>query len=140
MTRTATVTVTLLLDEDGETQLISVPLTNIDRSAILWKDDFDLLMSLGVSPEWRLNANLVLPKGKQTPIARLVKDAKKGDKVRYLDGDPLNLKGTNLVIVQGAGKSNARERQLNRPIPFKTGKVKLQYKNIPPSWIDGLAN
>jgi hypothetical protein len=131
------VTVTHELDPDGNTQLITVPLTNVDQSAVIFKEDFDFLLSLGVDPRWRLSANLVLVRGKHEPVSRLIVDARKGEKVRYKDGDPTNLRRSNLFKVSGAGKSDAQEKQKTNP-SMRTEPVRINYRNIPPSWIDGL--
>src|SRR5258708_6961838 len=85
-----TVTVTRSKDDDG-VPIISIPIANSNKPAILYQEDFDLLLSLNIDPRWTFNANLVLERG-QLPIARILFDAKAGEKVRYKDGNSLNLK------------------------------------------------
>jgi len=119
-------------DEDG-TPIVLVPLENIDKSAILFQEDYDLLISFGVDPFWTLNANLVLARGK-LPIARLIVDAGKLQKVHYKDSDPLNLKRDNLVIViGGSARSSTREKLFNKPFRVRRT-VKVEHITIKPSW------
>ena len=121
--------------KDGDlTPMVSVPLTNVNESAILYQDDFDLLMSLGLDARWRLNANLVIARGNgQIPVARVIADSKKGEKVQYEDGNPLNLRRENLLTVTGGGKSSARDKLNKRPDILQK-KITIDHIHIKPSW------
>ena len=81
-----------------------VPLSrNGEHSATIDLEDYELLMSLGVSPNWQCTGGSVVartPKGTML-VGRILMDAKRGQQVRYLDGNPLNLRRDNLTIKQG---------------------------------------
>jgi len=120
-------------DEDGN-EIVTVPLSNIDKKVILYKDDFNELLSLGVVPKWTLNANLVLARGRM-PIGRLIVDAKKGEKVEVLDGSPLNLRRSNLFVSLGNAKYNARDKLSNKPVHrLMVENVELEHEHKLPSW------
>src|SRR5260370_22855566 len=113
--KTTKVTITHLRDTDGSA-IVKVSLINQDdKQAILNEEDFELLMSLGVTPCWLLTSNLVLVKGTRLSVARLIVDAKKVDHVKYCDGDPCNLRRSNLFITGGSAKLDARSELGNRP-------------------------
>src|SRR5947209_6839988 len=116
-------------DHDG-LRIVSVPLNNVDKQVILDEEEFDLLMSLCLDPWWRLSANLVV-RG-TIPIARIILDAKKGEKVQYLDGNPLNLRRSNLIKTIGGGKSSTRDK-LNKHNVLRK-KIELDHIHILPSW------
>jgi len=83
-----TVTVTKLY-EDGIT-VIKVPLSNQDQSVTLDPADFDLLISLGVSPVWRFSLGQVVVSGRgRVSVARLISNAGLGEAVKFKDGSPL---------------------------------------------------
>jgi hypothetical protein len=125
--------ITNFLDEDGN-PIVSVPLTNTDKSAILYREDFDRLIKLGLDPRWRLSMGQVLERGRgRVSIARLVANAKEGEKIQYIDKDPSNLKRDNLVNAAGGGKSNSIDRVAldNRIL---RDRVELKHIDIRPSW------
>lgn len=126
------ITIEHSLDEDG-VPIVSIPVSNSNKNATLFEEDYNLLVSIGVDPRWRLSANCVLAKGK-SPIARLIADAKSGETIRYKDRDSLNLKRDNLVTVIGAaGRSNAREKLAEKPVTFRET-VKVNHIHMRPSW------
>ncbi len=128
-----TVTVTRSKDDDG-VPIISIPIANSNKPAILYQEDFDLLLSLNIDPRWTFNANLVLERG-QLPIARILFDAKAGEKVRYKDGNSLNLKRDNLLKAKGGARSNTREKLADRPKTFRLGEIiDLRYIDKKPSY------
>lgn len=93
--------ITHFLDEDGSA-LVSVPLTNSDTNVILYESDFNSLYETGLDPRWRLSMGQIIERGRdRVSVARLVADAKKGDKIQYLDRNPCNLKRDNLVTAEG---------------------------------------
>lgn len=87
--------------------------------AELYKEDFDFLVKLGLSPNWACYQGgqgfYVTAAAKDTPsnrvlVARVLMDAAAGQIVRYRDSNPLNLRKDNLVLVAHAGpKSRARD-------------------------------
>jgi hypothetical protein len=118
--------------EDG-CPVVSVPLTNIDKSAVLYREDFDRLMTLNVDPRWRLGMGRVLERGRgQVPIARLVANAKKGEKVQHIDKNPYNMKRENLVNTAGAGKNSIDKVALDNKILRE--RVEVLHTYIQPSW------
>lgn len=129
-----TITVTQLLDEDGITNLIKVPLSNHDQSVILDEADFNLLVSLGVSPLWRFQLGQVYVSGKgRISVARLITNAGLGEAVHYRDGSTINLRRSNLINSVGRGKGSTRD-QLNQPRAVFKRKVQIKIIEIKPSW------
>lgn len=81
-----------------------VPLSRNGKSqATIDLEDYELLMSLGVSPNWQCAGGSVVARTPKGPmlVGRILTDAKAGQQVRYLDGNPLNLRRENLIIKQG---------------------------------------
>lgn len=74
------------------------------KTAVLYKDDLDYLMRLGVGNRWiaNPNQNYVLcfgnKPGKRIMVARLLLNAGPGNRVHYKDGNPLNLRRDNLSL------------------------------------------
>ncbi len=95
---------------EGDNKLVGVPLSNSDRKALLLEADFDDLMSLGISPKWRLYKSQVVVTNncRDFPIARLIRDALPHQKVMFRDRDTTNLRPNNLVI--GPGPAKYRDR------------------------------
>src|SRR5262245_54692542 len=111
-----TVDITHFMDEDGEDALVRVPLSKSDNEVILYQEDFDRLYQAGLDPRWKLMLGQVYTRGrKKTCIARLILDGRKGEKIQYLDGNPLNLKRDNLLSARGAGKHNSLDSIKLRP-------------------------
>lgn len=130
-----TLAITHFLDEDG-TPLVSVPLTNSDKSVVLYQADFNQLYELGVDPRWRLSYGQILERGRsKLSVTRLIANAKSGDKIQILDRDPCNLKRDNLVTAAGGGMSKTRDKLFlgNRPHKF-LNTVVLKHVEILPSW------
>jgi hypothetical protein len=103
----------------GGQRLVRVSLANTDQRAMLYAEDYQRLMDAGFSSCWAVTstggrfqyvlANARNPQdGKRSiTIARLVAKAGKGQRVTYVDGDRLNLRGENLAIVKGGGNAAA---------------------------------
>jgi hypothetical protein len=128
------VLVTHFMSEDGETPLVSVPLSNIEKDVILFEGDFNELISRGLDPRWKLTSGLVYTRGeKKISIARLIVDAKKGDKVKHQDGNPLNLKRDNLVSAGGGGRETTNDRV---KLPTKRLNFRLEHKYNKPAWLN----
>jgi hypothetical protein len=132
--RIVTVTITHSRDQDGN-KIVSIPVTNSDKPAILYLEDFNLLKSLGLDFQWRLNSNVVFSKG-NLPVARLIANPADGEKVQYIDENRLNLKRSNLVVSKGQARSvNTRNQLANKPIPVRIGeREELNYVYIKPLW------
>jgi hypothetical protein len=88
--------------------------------------DFEELLKSGTPAAWKmfLNNVAVSLNKKNVQIARLLLDPDTGRSIRYLDGNPLNLRKDNLIVTNG--RSRFRDRKL---LPHKyTGKrVKLSH-------------
>lgn len=83
---------------------VHVPLArNGEAEATIDFEDYQYLVSLGVSPNWQQSGRSVsarTPKGNML-VGRILMDAKAGQRVQYKDGNPLNLKRDNLSIRDG---------------------------------------
>ena len=132
-----TVTVKRLLDEDGITKIIEVPLTNLDKSVTLFEADWNLLLRLGLDPRFRFSLGHVVQRGVgRLSVARLISNAGAGEKVQYLDSNPFNLRRTNLVNSIGGGKVSTRDKLApsNRPHTVLNRKAQINTIDIKPSW------
>lgn len=72
----------------------------------VWEEDYKLLRSLGLTGNWAKLQNMhVSAKASRQHVlvARVLLDAKPGQAVRYLDGNPLNLRRENLRLIAHAG-------------------------------------
>ncbi len=100
--------------------LVHVPLSrNGEKEATVSYEDYHTLLSLGVSPNWQLTGGSVVartPIG-QALIGRILMDAKKGQQVRYKDGNSLNLRRDNLMLRNGGfSLRNDREELSITPV------------------------
>lgn len=99
-----TIKVICLADNNGK-ELVKVPVKNTDRSAILYKADFDELIAIGLNPRWSIYQNkivAVLPKVRRYGyIDRVMMNAKGGQIVRHINRDPFDLRRNNLFISSG---------------------------------------
>lgn len=103
-------------DADGQ-QLVHVALANTDQRATLYAEDYQRWLAAGFSPYWSLcdvgygiqyvlaSARTAGNKHRSLTVARWIADAGKGQRVRYADGDRLNLRRENLVFEQGPAGS-----------------------------------
>ncbi|CAA2143721.1 hypothetical protein [Hyphomicrobium sp. ghe19] len=89
-----------------------------DKIASLWKSDYDALINdIKLSPNWLTppGKDHVLASsitGSKVGVARVLLDAQPGMKVRYKDGNPLNLCRPNLVLMdnhKNGGKRRDRD-------------------------------
>jgi hypothetical protein len=108
MRQPRTIEVTHFKNPNDKKNLVQVPLDQSDRPAILYEDDFALLMDMGVSPRWSYNAATMghvkcYCGGKALSIARILVDAGKGERIQFLNCDRTDLRRDNLVIAKGAG-------------------------------------
>ena len=112
-----TITVSHYKDTEG-TKLVSVPLSNDKRLAILNEEDFNDLMQQGISPVWKIYNNQVTTRYdlKDVPISRLIRNAGAGTRVELVDGNICNLRRANLVLVEGYSIHAARSKLVK---PYK---------------------
>jgi hypothetical protein len=104
------------IDEHGE-KIAAVPLTNSNRSVVMLEKDLDGLIAKGFPLTWRLAGKVVLVTGKgRVPVARVMVEAQKGDRVIFKDKNPCNLLRSNIV--------HADSRYL------KTGDIIIEHINL----------
>jgi hypothetical protein len=85
------------MDASGE-RIVTVPLTNSERKVSMLEKDLDGLIARGFPLTWRLAGKVVLVTGKgRMPVARLMVEAQKGDRVIFKDKDPCNLLRSNII-------------------------------------------
>lgn len=126
--------VTYSIDKDGDTAIVSVPMCNLDKQAVLNLSDFNLLMELKVSAQWKYVVGQVFEKGAPSiSIARLIMDAGKKEAVQYIDRDAFNLRRSNLVLSVGSGKQLERNKLKDRA--FQRDNVTINPIYINPSYI-----
>ena len=92
--------------------LLELTLTKSKAKVLIDEEDFNDLMGLDISMDWILFEGLVwVRRGDQRiSIARLIRDAGKGTKIVYKDGNQLNLRRDNLIIATGAGKASPKQQ------------------------------
>lgn len=99
---------------------VRVPLSRFgEAECIISFDDYQELLDLGVYPNWQLRGGNVAsrgPGGISVLIARVLTDAKAGERVLYKDGDRKNLRRVNLSVVQN-GFSVNHDRAKLLPVP-----------------------
>jgi hypothetical protein len=89
--------------------VVTVPLGPNGKhgECILDKSDMDSLLTMGVSTNWTVTKGYVTASGKSSNnhvlIARVLTGASHGERVRFLDGNKLNLRRHNLKLVKGQG-------------------------------------
>jgi hypothetical protein len=122
------------LDADGLTPIVLVPLVNSTQRVVLYETDFDALIEKGLYPLWRLSSGKVLERGSQIAVARLVVDAKAGEKIYLKDGDPCNLRRTNIFKAAGGNSTeSARDKRSNEHRPHYRSNLQLKhiYNEVP---------
>lgn len=101
-------------------ELVSLKLGNVDQEAVLLRSDFEALQKIGLSYSWSLTdtgyviASERNAKGRQVTVSRCILGAGPGQTVRFRDGDKLNLRRENLVLIEG-GSALRRDRDLVSP-------------------------
>jgi hypothetical protein len=88
--------------DDNGNAIVSVTLPK-NKIVTLFKSDFDLLLSFGLSPIWHYNKDkgvvAWLKKWKRWgSLARLIADAGPDTNVLFKDGNKLNCKSDNLIV------------------------------------------
>lgn len=93
------------LNENGR-DICYVPLgRGGDLCAVIWKEDFDFLIRLGITANWTkggsnyVTCNSSKVPGNKLQVVRVLLNAGPGEKVRYLDGNSYNLRRENLIVV-----------------------------------------
>lgn len=105
-----------LVDVEGR-PLVVIHLNKAgDKICSLWKSDYDFLIDdCGLNPNWLTNPdrdNVLATSITSTRVgvARVLLDAKEGEVVKYRDGNPLNLKRENLLLVDAKNGGRRRDR------------------------------
>lgn len=107
-------------DLDGKA-IVLVSLANHDRPAKLLAEDFAAIVEAGYTDQWTFNSNGIrhayvrcyaATRGRLATVARLIVAPRKGYRVRYIDGDRLNLRGDNLQQVRGARPKKYRDEEV----------------------------
>lgn len=111
------------IDPETKRHVITVPLGDSDKSVVLYRRDFADLMDLGLSALWSYrkrddSAAAWLKKFRQWgSIARLIADAGPNQNVSFRDGNRLNCRSDNLILVQSRrGSAKRRDREGIEPI------------------------
>lgn len=90
------------------------------KFAEIWRDDWEFLRKLGTPENWNSvgsngHVTVCTPRasGNHIAVGRILLNAGPGETVRYLDGNPLNLRRENLRLVKG-GWACRRDRDYLR--------------------------
>jgi hypothetical protein len=104
--------------DDAGHKLVTIPCGK-DTSCVMDEDGLEELLALGVTPKFIFKDNVVAlrMRQKQVGIPRLLCDCNAGQHIRYLDANPLNLRKSNLLRINGGSRYNARAQLLKRPFP-----------------------
>jgi hypothetical protein len=90
------------IDKDGR-GIILVPLANTTKHAKLFIEDWQQLLADGFSPNLCFNLGMVKISDwrRRTPrLSRILVKAGPGYMVRHRDGDPLNCRRDNIVLIK----------------------------------------
>lgn len=94
---------------EGGRALVRVPLGRSGlKFAEIWEDDWEFLRKLGNPVNWNCvgdkgHVTVCAPKasGNHIAVGRVLLNAGPGQTVRFLDGNPLNLRRENLRLIKG---------------------------------------
>lgn len=89
-------------DLDG-TALVVVPVGTQEATCKIERTDYDFLIKNGLSPHWGVsNGKYVsaIKDGSREYVARLMCVASDGQSIRYKDGNPFNLRRSNLQLME----------------------------------------
>lgn len=102
-----------------------MPLANSTEPAEIFEEDFEAIVRAGGGPNWTFNpagperryVRTQMRRGSRDAraghletVARLVAGAREGQKVKYRDGNRLNLRRTNLQVVRIQVGTGRRKR------------------------------
>jgi hypothetical protein len=102
-------------------RVVIVPLAG-GRPAKIDEADYELVLRLGLSPAWVLNDDgdgrcyvrtrrlSKFGASNNVQVARVLMTPPPGCVVKHADGDHLNLRRANLLVVEGPTRAKARER------------------------------
>lgn len=110
-----------------------VPLGHEQRpkgEALIYLEDFNELVALGLSPSWNITPqNYVIAPAAQAPgnsvqVARVLLDAGPGQRVRYINGNTLDLRGRNILLFNANGamrrdRDFVTKRRHFKPVEFR---------------------
>jgi hypothetical protein len=98
--------------------IVLIPLQKYN--CVMEEDDFKELQHLGINFPWSYKqfACWGRNRGRYINLARVLCDCQKGQCVRYVDRNPLNLRRSNLVVTEGMSKFRARDK-LRRCLPAR---------------------
>lgn len=87
---------------------VRIPLASWQGYAELDLADYEMLAASGISQKWVLNSSgngysyvKACTRDNVRVVARLITKASHGEQVSYLDGNPLNLRRSNLMLMRG---------------------------------------
>jgi hypothetical protein len=111
---------TFTIDSNGQ-RLAHVALAETNQRTTLYAEDLERLLAAGWSPFWMLtrdrkgwaqvslNAHNREERPSMVPVARLLADAERGQRVRMRDGDTLNLRSENFHVHSGFAQHGAAD-------------------------------
>jgi hypothetical protein len=96
--------------EDGK-RVVYVPLKNSKRRCKLLEKDYEELVRLHAGLPWKFSIGRVWVRsgGHNIPISRLILDARRGEVIRHIDLDAMNLLRSNLLRGPGNGAHRSRD-------------------------------
>ena len=125
-----------LIDENRK-KVVHLPLDDkAKRYAILFEADYQNLIDLGLSPRWRVKKDRGVIRvmvwnratGYEVAVARLIVGAGPKQSVTYANGNPLDLRASNLVV--GLGKALRNDRNEIQPSKHLTRKSVVRHEYI----------
>jgi hypothetical protein len=125
------------LTENGH-RLVQVPLDDkAKRYAIVFEEDYQNLIDAGLTPRWRVKKDrgairvMVWNRntGYEVAVARLIVGAGAKQSVTYANGNPLDLRASNLVVGLGKGLRNDRSEIKHSNHTTKRSVVRHEYIN-----------
>ena len=114
-------------NEEDEKAICYIKLGRTDKTAKIYKEDYEELLKLGVSTSWHHGALGYIScyckgiPGSRVNIARVLMDAGAQETVRFRDGDKCNLLKDNLVKMHDA-KATRKAREYLTPRAVAEGK------------------
>jgi hypothetical protein len=116
-------------EKDG--QLVFIPIRGTEEQFCkMHNDDFELLLSLGVHPLFRLKQGTLWCRCnyRNIGVARLLCNCQAGENVRYLNADPTDLRSSNLLKLPGMAKYAARSH-MKKTYPTQQYEIEHVYED-----------